>query len=287
MDNRNTWLAERKKGIGGSDVGAIIGVSPYRSRLDVWLDKTNKGGEVADNYAMARGRAMEPFIREWFVHETGLTVNVIEDYTAQHKEYPFLRASYDGVTSDDAILEIKTMNQWVAKKGELPKSYYWQLQHYMFVSGLKHGYFAVDAAGVFTLEKVEFDNDYINVVLPQLIAFWHYVQTDTAPPAQKRDNIEPTIDDRVSSEEVLPIIDALKEVKARIKQLQKEQEQYEDKVLEHLNGHTTLTDGYGNVLATHKVVSTNRFDSARFKKEQADLYKQYTKATTSNRLTIK
>jgi len=68
------WLAERKKGIGGSDVGAILGVNPYRSRMDVWLDKTGRGGEVADNYAMARGRAMEPFLRQAFCNETGLKV---------------------------------------------------------------------------------------------------------------------------------------------------------------------------------------------------------------------
>lgn len=282
------WLEDRKKGIGGSDVGAILGVNPYRSRMDVWLDKTNKGGEVADNYAMARGRAMEPFIREWFVAQTGLTVDVTEGQTVSHPQIDYLRASYDGLTSDDGILEIKTMSQWVAKKGEIPETYYWQIQHYMYVSNRNHGYFAIDSAGTFIIERVEFDQKYISDVLPKLKDFWTHVLADTPPPAQKRDNIAPTLDDYVTVDAYgLSTIERLKDVKEQMKELKKKQELYEDELLQQLDGHTTLVNAQGLVLATHKQVTTNRFDSARFKKEQAELYKQYTKATTSNRLSIK
>jgi putative phage-type endonuclease len=287
-DIRTNWLAERKNGIGGSDVGAILGVNPYRSRLDVWLDKTGKGADVVDNYAMARGRAMEPFIREWFVAETGLTVEVTEGQTVSHPKHDFLRASYDGLTSDDGILEIKTMSQWVAKKGEIPESYYWQIQHYMYVAGREHGYFAIDSAGTFIIEQVQFDERYTNEVLPKLNDFWNHVLADTPPPAQKRDNIEPTIDDAITVDAYgLGTLERLKAVKEQIKELKKKQELCEDELLQQLDGHTTLIDANGKTLATHKAVTTNRFDSTRFKKEQADMYKQYMKATTSNRLTIK
>lgn len=283
------WLAQRKKGIGGSDVGAILGLNPYRSRMDVWLDKTGRGGEVADNYAMARGRAMEPFLRQAFCNQTGLTVQVTENHTVAHRKYPFLRASYDGITSDDGVLEIKTMNEWVAKKGEIPKTYYWQIQHYMFIAELNHGYFAIDAAGRFIVEPVEYDPAYEVDVLPELIRFWQdYVRADQHPPVQKRDNIPPTIDDKVQADDqTVNAYQALKEVKAAIKRLEEDKERYEDLLLQQMDGRTSLVDASGRVIATHKAITSVRFDSKSFKADHADLYEQYKKPTTFNRLTIK
>ena len=41
MENRQEWLRERKNYLGGSDLGAIAGLNPYRTALDVYLDKTS------------------------------------------------------------------------------------------------------------------------------------------------------------------------------------------------------------------------------------------------------
>ena len=39
---RAAWLAERRSGIGGSDIAAILGLSPWKTAVDVWLDKTGQ-----------------------------------------------------------------------------------------------------------------------------------------------------------------------------------------------------------------------------------------------------
>lgn len=44
--SREDWLRERRTGIGGSDAGAICGLNPYSSPMDVYLDKTSE--EVSD-----------------------------------------------------------------------------------------------------------------------------------------------------------------------------------------------------------------------------------------------
>jgi len=41
MDKLN-WLKQRQKGIGGSDVGAILGLNKYKSAFQVYLDKTEE-----------------------------------------------------------------------------------------------------------------------------------------------------------------------------------------------------------------------------------------------------
>lgn len=39
---REEWLKLRRKGIGGSDAGAVCGVAPYANAMSVYRDKTKK-----------------------------------------------------------------------------------------------------------------------------------------------------------------------------------------------------------------------------------------------------
>lgn len=287
MKDQN-WLAERKKGIGGSDVGAIIGVDKYRNIADVWLDKTGKSGPIPDNYAMARGRTLEPLIRQQFCTETGLTVQHYDNKTVQHPHIDYLRASYDGMTSDGGILEIKTMNQWMAKAGTLPPSYHWQLQHYLFVSGASHGYFAIDAGGLFKYERVEIDPAYKAEVLPKLVDFWNnYVLTDTPPPMPKQARPEPVSNDMAEADyEALQMMASYKEISEQIKDLEAVKDQLKGSLIDAMKGASGLHMG-GVVLATYKVVNTNRFDQTSFAKAHPDLAKEYTKQSSYTRLDIK
>ena len=45
--SRDAWLAARRSGIGGSDIAAICGLSPYQTPYDVWLDKLGQWETVA------------------------------------------------------------------------------------------------------------------------------------------------------------------------------------------------------------------------------------------------
>lgn len=68
------WLRYRKKGIGGSDAGAICGVNKYRSAVSVFLDKTTEQTSGLDNEAMRQGRDLEQYVAERFCEETGKKV---------------------------------------------------------------------------------------------------------------------------------------------------------------------------------------------------------------------
>ena len=68
------WLRYRKKGIGGSDAGAICGVNKYRSAVSVFLDKTAEQTSEFDNEAMRQGRDLEQYVVERFCEETGKKV---------------------------------------------------------------------------------------------------------------------------------------------------------------------------------------------------------------------
>ena len=110
------WLCWRKKGIGGSDVSAILGINKWTSAIELWLDKTNqKNDPVEVNEAMQWGTILEPVIRDHFATVTGKTVMEVKAML-QHPDHPFMLADVDGVTTDDngnpAILEIKTASEY-------------------------------------------------------------------------------------------------------------------------------------------------------------------------------
>jgi len=96
---------DRTKGIGGSDVAAICGVSPWKTPLQIYLEKIGESAGSPDNPAMAYGRMVEPVILQWYEQYTGQTVAV--PGPLQHPRYPYLIAHLDGLTPD-RVIEIKT-----------------------------------------------------------------------------------------------------------------------------------------------------------------------------------
>ncbi len=110
------WLKERKGGLGGSDIGAILGLDPYRSELDVWADKMNLVPGKTANFAMRRGTVFEDGIAKLFVHATGFH---LEKVGMLHLDgYPHLLGNPDRlVLETNGILECKyvgwnSRNKW-------------------------------------------------------------------------------------------------------------------------------------------------------------------------------
>lgn len=71
---REEWLAERRKGIGGSDAAAIIGMNHYVTPYMLWADKTGQLPEQEDNEAMRQGRDLEQYVADRFIEATGKRV---------------------------------------------------------------------------------------------------------------------------------------------------------------------------------------------------------------------
>ena len=102
---KQKWLAERRTGLGGTDASAIMGVSRFRTPMQVCLDKWGELPEQPDNDRMRYGRMQEPVIRQWYADTTGRTVTV-PDGVVRHSKYPFILGSFDGLTDDGRLLEI-------------------------------------------------------------------------------------------------------------------------------------------------------------------------------------
>ena len=105
---REEWLRLRKNGIGGSDAGAVCGLNPYSSPMNVYRDKTTDETDDTDSESMRQGRDLEDYVAQRFTEATGLKVRR-SNKMYRSVEYPFMLADVDRlVVGEDAGLECKT-----------------------------------------------------------------------------------------------------------------------------------------------------------------------------------
>ena len=149
---REQWLEYRRKGIGGSDAAAVLGISPFRTGRDLYYDKLNiVTADDAENWVQLEvGTLLEPLVAKIFAHKTGYKI-YRRPFMFQHPLYPWMLADLDYMVElpdgTSAILEIKTTNYnakdnwWYNGEEIVPVYYESQGRHYMSVMNLDRVYF--------------------------------------------------------------------------------------------------------------------------------------------------
>lgn len=149
--SRDEWLAERKNSIGGSELGAILGLNPWCSPYTVWALKTGLITEPEDNEAMRQGRDLEEYVAQRFAEKSGYKVRR-ENAIVRNDAFPYIHANIDRkIIGINAGLECKTVSAWGTKRyrgGEFPEHYYAQCVCYMAIKEFDRYYLAVLILGV-------------------------------------------------------------------------------------------------------------------------------------------
>lgn len=186
------WLEARKHGIGGSDVAAVMGISPWKSPLEVWLEKTGRADapDLSDRESVSMGTELESVVLDMYRRRhpdhAAQRVNAILTSTAR----PWAQASLDGIVRDPelgwGVLEIKTGSKESEWADGVPLHYLTQVTHYLSVTGYQ---FADVAAliGDFGLHYHEYrvmrDEEDLRAVVERVDEFWaDYVEKDKMPP---------------------------------------------------------------------------------------------------------
>lgn len=185
--DRQTWLEARRKGIGGSDVAVIFGLSKYKSPIGLWLDKTGQVEPDEAGEAAYWGTTLEEIVAAEFTVRTGLKVRR-RNAILQHPEHPFMLANVDRlIVGQKAGLECKTASEYLKDQWEddnVPDAYYLQCHHYMAVTGYPVWYIAVLIGGnKFKWARIERNEEVIRKIIEGESEFWKYVETMTMPPA--------------------------------------------------------------------------------------------------------
>lgn len=192
------WLAERKKGIGGSDAAAILSEG-YGCPRALFYDKTGVEPDYQHTPAelglFERGHQLEPLIARRFERETGLQVRRMP--TRVNAERPWMRVNVDRMIHSapeghefagmgPGYLECKTANEHVfanMQQEGMPNHYVLQVQHGLAVTGWQWGYFAVLEPYTFRFLYFPYKrNDALVQVLTDVEeSFWRDVQAGNIP----------------------------------------------------------------------------------------------------------
>lgn len=283
------WLQARRKGIGGSDAAAIVGLDRYKSAFDVYADKLGLKPEEPDNEAMRQGRDLEAYVAERFIEATGKKVRR-RNPMLQHPEYPWMIANIDRwVVGENAGLECKTtsvLNRAKFAQGEYPANYYVQCMHYMAVTGADRWYLAVLVLNrsfhVFTIERDEAE---IEALINAEKDFWENHVLKGIPPAPDGKEstsglIKQLFPEAKEREEMALFgyedkIQRYLELNEQVKQLTEARDALKQE-LQLALGQAEIGRARGYVVEWKNQVRQT-LDTARLKTEQAEIYKQYLK----------
>jgi len=281
------WLEERRRGIGGSDVAAIMGLNPWKTAYRVYQEKRKEVDDWQGNEATDWGKRMEPAIRQWYSDATGRPVRLPEKILYYDK-HPFMLASLDGFTDDRRIVEIKTARSgkdWGEPgTNEIPDYYMLQVQHYMVITGFEVTDVPVSIAGSPPeLYEVPADKELQEMIVEACAAFWQQVQDGNPPdPVTYADAVQrfgksPAAGAVVASESVFNVVNGLRNVRARIEHLEGEEKELRGQIISALgNAGDVLVDQDGKALVTYKLGNGRRtFDAKAFEKDHPDLYQKY------------
>jgi putative phage-type endonuclease len=184
--DRDTWLAERRKGVTSTDAAAIAGVSPWATALDVYLDKKGLLPQKFVSKAMDWGTRLETTIAQAYADVAGEPLDV-PPMLVRSREWPFLLASLDRVTRGGRkIVELKsarTAEGWgEAGTDDLPEYYIAQTQHQMATTGIHQVDVAVLIGGSdFRIYHVERNHHLIEILFGMASDFWKRVESNQPP----------------------------------------------------------------------------------------------------------
>lgn len=289
-------LLERRSLIGASDISIIMGVSPYQTPYNLWLDKTNKTPlEQTTNFAIERGIRWEDRARQRFEQKTSMEFppeNII------HPDNPVHSASLDGYNKKyNEGLEIKVTSEKNIKEvraGRVPELYYPQVQWQIYVANLKkNNFYCVQVKANENGEEeiveeaslvVKRDDEYIEKMVNAAQAFWTFVTSDQSPPLTDMDTKE------LRDHNARKDFSDLKHIKKKMDEIKQELKGYESafkeiqkKCLAHDDHATLVCEG----VKLQRIIRKGNVDQTKMSEDDKEYFNKYRKPDSiSYRVTL-
>jgi len=283
---REEFLKRRMAGIGGSDIAAILGLSPYKTGLQLWMEKTGRDTTEPDGAALERmhwGAALEDVVARHYSEVRGVKIQRINQQLV-HSECPIALANIDRAVLEEGkctrwddkagrvvgarnVLEVKTAHalaqngaEWgEAGTDEVPQQYWTQCQWYMGITGLPFADVAVLFGGQkFVTYTIPFERALFDDMLAEADRWWKaHVAADLPPPATTEDDARRLWKSHVSGREkivsatVAEAVERLEWVKREIADAEKRAQALRDVILPAFEDAEAITY-MGRKLATFK-----------------------------------
>ena len=326
---RDRWLECRAHGpkgdipytVGGSDVAAIFGVSPWTTPLELWMIKKGKmkPAEKANAAQLEMGNLLEPIAAYWYALKTGDTV-VDDTNLYQHADHPYALADFDRrftriTDGEPGILECKSCSYHKAGDwfdGRYPLYYEFQLRYYLAVADVEIGAFSAiwgnNPDTDLAIPRITRDKAKEDLIFERLEE-WIWSLEHDKPPTM--DGVAPKLAleslGRIygASKSALPTIEFPRKLEKPIRRIAYLQEQiaacneeikkYETEVQAHSvriaelmkdHEHGVLETTSDRLLIDFVTKTTNRTDTKKLKKEYPKIYDEVVKPSESRKLKV-
>jgi putative phage-type endonuclease len=315
MLNNQDFALLRAKSLGGSDIGAVLGLSKYRSAVDLWMEKTGKEVGVRDSLPLRFGQFAESFVASEYALATGFSLGT-HDAAVIHPQYDYMHGHIDRFVLDgdvpligddgritaSRILECKTANPFAQSdwgdsgSDQVPLSYLVQCVWYMMLTGIDRTDLAVLFGNAdFRIYEITRDLDLEQMVLERAVSFWeNHILADIPPAATSESDYKTLFRKSTMSKsveapaETCELIKKLKSLNEQVESYEAEISQIKQSIMGQMQDAEVLTF-HGQTLATWKAPKPSlRLDAKRLTEEYPDLVHQYqVPIQNSRRLVIK
>lgn len=278
------WHAIRSHHLGASDAPMIMGVSPWNSRRELWLEKLGLGKVQEENDAMRTGKESERIIRNNFIYHSNILVSPSVRFS---RTTPFMMASLDGISECGNIaIECKLANKEdhfrALTEKVVPDKYYPQLQHIISVCDLGNGItycsynpYSFLPRDQFVMFDIPRDDEYIEKMIREEKKFWECVRNFEEP--------EPGPNDlkRMDSSEWREASNEWKQAKLQLQIAEEKEKKYRQQLIDLSEDDNC--EGFGVKLL--KVLRRGTIDYSRIEElKNLDLNKYRKQPTTSWRI---
>lgn len=323
------WLACREHGprgdieytVGGSDVAAIFGLSPWMTPLELWMQKKGrtKAKPKPNPGQLAMGHLLEPIAAHFYAERTG---NTVTDDTNlyQHADFPYALANFDRryIRKADGlpgILECKSCTYHKAddwKNGAYPLYYEMQLRYYLAVADVEYGAFSAiwgnNPDSDMAMPEITRDREKEDMIFERLDQWIWSLRNDKPPdmadvaPKTALESLAriygasqkglPTVEFPLKHEKALRKIAALQgdndALKAQIKKNEEAIAAHSVRIAELMRDHEhgVLETASDKLLVDFVTRTTRRVNSDYLKKEHPGIYQESLKVSESRKLKV-
>lgn len=312
--DRSSSLPTRPWGIGGSDIGAILGLSPYRGPVDVWAEKVRGNVSGSDAIHLRYGQHLEPFVAKEYERVTGHMTHE-HPRTLRHPRHPHLFAHVDRLVGKDrrpvvdasggictpTLLECKTASAFSADQwgrawtDQVPHAYLAQCVWYTTITGCEEAHLAVLLGNSeFRVYRVGHDRSLSERLVDAALCFWdEHVMTGIPPRPTTRAEVlrlyprEVAGQELEADDEAIRLLGRLRRIQCLTKRLEHRSEQIKLHLTALMKDAERICS-QGRTLATWRSCApSQRVDVARLRQERPDIAGEYlVKSSPTRRLVL-
>lgn len=298
-DTSNSDYLNYYTSIGGSQVGTILGRNKYETPYQLWRKFVQLDPPFTGNEATRWGIYFEDMVAKAASERLDIDFRR-SNKVHKHPTYCYLDAHIDRHSRKHGILlecktttsrthaswgrDASTVTSQYDCAGVIPEMYYWQVQHYLMITGLDVAYLAVAILDnrdirLYQILPNQADQEF---AVEECIKFWGYVQNSTPPPKLSSDDYDLMFPDCESqatallSEKDTQIFDSYYILKQEEQDAINRRKDCEAKI-KFLIGECEVAEHNGEKLATWKSQNSSRLDTARLKQDHPEICEEYQK----------